>query len=351
MVRLLYSGEMAGEGEKEKQEAISAAAKMGIHGLVEVTRRDHRSSNGEGDSQHTEVGVQTEPLILEEEEARWGRPASFETIDMTLLQGLRQTDSICVLPQIPYVPFSLIYPQDENLTPQTPSDPVSCNQESPAERHPPDVASPYSPVPMSLLPFPSKVVPQAADPHSWLAGPQAADRHVVAGGDLENKQIEQFQGNIPGFISNFLNLDWEEGSDGGRARRRGGRCARRAGTGERRARAPRARRGGRGRGGLTQTVDVQDVGVSKLPKLFLQRSGTQACRTSQGGGAVGRTLCLKTRELLKMTKGRRGRGKGRDFCPSEELQYYDKMGGGDKKQRGRRNKTQIKQVRLLPFVA
>uniref|UniRef100_A0A096MCK8 BTB domain-containing protein n=2 Tax=Poecilia TaxID=8080 RepID=A0A096MCK8_POEFO len=34
IIRLLYSGEMAGEGENEKQEAIYAAAKLGISGLV-----------------------------------------------------------------------------------------------------------------------------------------------------------------------------------------------------------------------------------------------------------------------------------------------------------------------------
>ncbi|XP_057706474.1 uncharacterized protein LOC130924133 isoform X3 [Corythoichthys intestinalis] len=62
MVRLLYSGEMTGEGEHEKQEALSAAAKMGILGLVEVTPRVWQGTVG------TEVGVQTDPVELREKD-------------------------------------------------------------------------------------------------------------------------------------------------------------------------------------------------------------------------------------------------------------------------------------------
>ncbi|XP_042275567.1 uncharacterized protein LOC121902364 isoform X3 [Thunnus maccoyii] len=387
MVRLLYSGEMAGEGEKEKQEAISAAAKLGIHGLVEVTKRDRKRRNGEGDCQHTEVGVQTEPLILEDSEARQGKwrrevrdgstllwkemlstgekdswtqteelqvntapshhpAASLETIDMTALQSLGQTDSHLVPPQIPYVPISLAYPPDANQTPQPSSAPAASFQASSAAGHTPVavVAPPYSSAPPSLLPFSSQAIPSGADPHSWWAGPQGAGRDVTAGEEWEEEQLEQFQDNIPGFISYFLNPDRVEEPCRGRPQRQRGAGdggARRAGTGERRARRPRARTGGRGRGGLTQTVDVQDVGVSRLQKLFLQRWGMQACRTSQGGGAVGRKLYLKTRELLKKScQRRRGRGKAWDFIQSGELLPYSEIGGGGKTRRGRRTTTQ-----------
>ncbi|KAL3044825.1 hypothetical protein OYC64_013156 [Pagothenia borchgrevinki] len=146
MVRLLYCGEMAGEGEKEKQEAISAAAKLGIHGLVEVTKRQLERGSVKGDGGHTEAGVQTEPLMPEEDEGRVGKwrrevrdgstflwkdtlpdgrkdswtqteelqeqlvpayqpAAPLETINIADFQSLGQTASHFVPPQIPYVPY------------------------------------------------------------------------------------------------------------------------------------------------------------------------------------------------------------------------------------------------------
>lgn len=40
LVGLLYSGEMVGEGERQKE--ISAATRLGIQGLVEVGKRDDK---------------------------------------------------------------------------------------------------------------------------------------------------------------------------------------------------------------------------------------------------------------------------------------------------------------------
>lgn len=378
MVRLLYSGEMAGEGDEEKREAVSAAAKLGIHGLVEVTKRDRRGGNEEGEGRHTEVGVQTEPLVPGEDggrRSRWRREvrdgsislwketpsdgendawtqteevqvntaapsypaASFETIDMASLQSLGQTDSHLLPPQIPYVPISLIYPPDA---------PVDSMQESTAAGHTSVavLAPPYTSVPPSLLPLSGQATLCAADPQSWWTGPQGAARDVAVAEEWEDERLEQFQGNIPGYINYFLNPEKVEGSCGGRARRRQGTGgARRAGTGERRARRPQARTGRRGRGGLTQTVDVQEVGVSRLQKLFLQRWGVRAPRTGQGGGAAGRRLYLKTRELLSCQR-RRGRGKVWEFSQSGEVWEA----GAGNTQRGRRNtKQQFKQVRVL----
>lgn len=68
-----------------------------------------------------------------------------------------------------------------------------------------------------------------------------------------------------------------------------------------------------------QTVDVQEVGVSKRQMLFLQRWSMRSTRTGQGGGAAGRKLYLKTREVLKSAKGRmRARGKMWDISPSRD---------------------------------
>ncbi|KAK9518098.1 hypothetical protein VZT92_023419 [Zoarces viviparus] len=350
MVRLLYSGEMAGEGEEEKREAISAAAKLGIHGLVEVTKRDGEDRNEEV-SWRTEVGVQTKPEENEGRPGRWrrgvtdGRPfpwretasdgkkdtwtqteqlqvhsgppphpaASFETIDMTALQGLGQTDAHLAPPQIPYIPISFVYPLDENQIHQSVSPLTVSMQGSTAAGHT------FAPPP--LLPSSSSVT----------TGPV---RDVTAVEEWRDERVEQFQGNIPEYISYFLNPDKGEGFSRGRAMRRRGAGvggARRAGTGERRARRPRARTGGRG--GLTQTVDVQEVGVSRLQKLFRQRWGPS--RAGQGGGAVGRKLHLKTRELLRSTKSsqrRRGRGKVWEFSPSGDALPYSQGGGANTQQ-------------------
>ncbi|XP_071362873.1 uncharacterized protein [Trachinotus anak] len=389
MVRLLYSGEMAGEGEKEKQEAISAAAKLGIHGLVEVKKREHKSRDEEGGGLHTEVGVQTEPLMLEQIEGRrgmWRREVrdgstflwkdalsdvekdvwtqteelqvstappthsatSCDTTDVTALQGLGQTG--LVPPQIPYVPISLVYPPVHNQTPQPSSAPAASMQDATAAGHTSVaiVAPPYTPMPPSLLPFSTQTTQCAADPNSWWASPEGAARDVVENEEWEGERFEQFQGNIPGFINYFLNPDREEGSCRGRARRRRGAGvggARKAGTGEKRARRPRARTGGRGRGrgGLTQTVDVQEVGVSRLQKLFLQRWGVRTPRSGQGGGCAGRKLYLKTRELLMPTskyQRRRRCGKAWELNQSGDTLPNSEGGGGGGTQRGRRSTTQ-----------
>lgn len=356
MVRLLYSGEMAGEGEEEKQKAISAAAKMGIHGLVEVTQQDR--------TRRAEVGVQTEPLTSEEDEVRhvkWRRgvqdgstvlwketqpagainfptlteelqvnaapaEAPYETIDMASLQSLQQTNSHLLTHQFPYVPISVICSQDENHLPQTCSDPAACFQESPPEGHIPVPTPSYPSVPFSL-PHAGPTTQLSADCHAWLSTRQAAGKHLAPGKEFSDKQIETFQDNIPGFINYFLNPH-EETFRGGRARRkRRARRARMSRASERRARAPRVRGGGRWQGRLTQTVAVQEVGVSKMQKLHVQRLGRHTCRTGQGGGAVGRKSCLKTRQHLKPT-GRRGRcGKGLDFSPSGELHHGGTQGG------------------------
>ncbi|KAG7230352.1 hypothetical protein INR49_024456 [Caranx melampygus] len=357
MVRLLYSGEMAGEGEKEKEAAISAAAKLGIHGLVEVKKSDDKKQNEVGGGQHTEVGVQTEPLMLEQNGGRRTEElqvdtappthsaATFETIDITSLQGVVQTDTHLPPPQIPYVPVSLIYPPQEDQTPQPSSAPAASMHN--ATTSVAVIAPPYTPVPPTQIPSSSHTALCATDPHNWWTGPQGAGVDVVEGEEWEGEQLELFQGNIPGFINYFLNPEKEEHSRRARPRRRRGAgvgAARRAGTGERRARRPRARTGGRGRGRLMQTVDVQDVGVSKVQKLFLQRWGRRSSMTGQGGGAAGRKLFLKTREFLKPTRSYQRRRKGN--MAWEFSQSGDSKGGGAQCGGGSTSQ-QIKQRSLL----
>ncbi|XP_035809592.2 uncharacterized protein LOC111576483 isoform X2 [Amphiprion ocellaris] len=383
IVRLLYSGEMTGEGEKEKQEAISAAAKLGIHGLVEVRKRDSKNRNWEGVGHYTEVGVQTESLPEGNEgrQAIWRREvrdgstllwketqsnggndvwtqteeqqintapsaahsvASFETIDMETLQSLGQTDSCLVRPQI--VPMSVVYPPNES---QPFSAPSTSMQESTTagSTSVAVVASPYTAVPPSLPYVSSQTALCAADPQTWLTGPQEAGRDAAATEEWEDERFEQFQGNIPGFINYFLNPVKGEGSGRGRAaRRRGGKVGRcrSTGTGGSRARGPRAGRGGRGRGGITQKVDLQEVGVGRVQKLFLHRSGTRIPRTGQGGGAVGRKLYLNTREIFKPgTSCKRGRGRGKmwEFSQSRDVLVGGERGGGHS-QRGRKKTAQ-----------
>ncbi|XP_037318435.2 uncharacterized protein LOC119211550 [Pungitius pungitius] len=364
VVRLLYCGEMAGEGgEEEKQQAVLAAAKLGIHGLVEVTK-ERRGEGRCDEGRRTGMSAQTEaPGRNEGKDGRWTREvtdgsvylwketpsngkrdtwtqtealqvdsdppshtaASFETIDMAAFQGLGQGDSHLALPQIPYIPISLIYPPDENQMHPPPS--AFAN---PTGAGLPFGAPPHTLDPTAPLLYSSHVATGPVDLQSLWAGTQGAASDVTAAKERGDKWLEQFEGNIPGYISYFLNPDMEEEEGGcfvgGRARRRRGAGqggARRTGTGERRARRPRAKAGGRG--GFAQTVDLQEVGVSRLHKVFLQRSGPS--RAGQGGGAVGRKLNLKTRELLRSTKTRRRRGKVWEFSQSGDVLTNSECGG------------------------
>ncbi|XP_056900055.1 uncharacterized protein LOC130531899 [Takifugu flavidus] len=361
VVRLMYCGEMMGEGEKEKQEAISAAARLGIHGLVEVT-----TENGEH-GRSVEVGVQTEPLLeKEQKEGKWVRAVKdgitilwkerlpggvkdtwtqteqlqvnttapelpFETIDVACLQDLRHTDYSVIPPQIPLIPISLLYPPNETQTPQPSFAPMDSLQESPA-------AGPFSVVmdpPPSFSSLFSQETASAATPHTSGGASQ-----VAAENEWNDSAFEQFQGNISGYISNFLMPEKQQkkthrGRPRGRRRDPRARGARTANTGERRPRRPTSSTPGRGRGGFTVTLDLQEVGLGKLQKLFLQRWSARSSRAGQGGGAVGRKLYLKTREVLKLAKSRRrGREKVSKSPPHKDdlpLREGGRAGGSKSK--------------------
>ncbi|XP_043982306.1 uncharacterized protein LOC122836646 isoform X2 [Gambusia affinis] len=363
IIRLLYSGEMAGEGENEKQEAIYAAAKLGISGLVEVTKS--RGRFGGGTEQYTEVGVQTEPQRTEEQEGRlvrWRREVRdgstylwkdtevsgggrdmwtqteeqlvdscppvpsvvpYETIDMSVLQSLRQTDSHQLV--------TLIYPPEENQTLQYASAPPGCLQESnmPGSTSVAIVTPQYAPLPAPLPHFSTQTAPCVADSQSCWADPNPEE--------WEGERLEQFEGNIVGFINHFLNPEKRKSPCRGRAGRRP-RGATATKRGQQRTRRPRRTAGGRGRSTFTQMVDVQEIGVGKLQKLFLHRWRVRTPRAGQGGGTVGRRLHQKTREELEPAK-KKPRRRGNVF-EEDQSQEAQQGGGGANSQRGRRKNTQ-----------
>lgn len=357
LVRLLYSGEMVGEGESERQEAISAAAQLGIHGLVEV-------QSTQGDSHQVEVGVQTELPEDQEDGAgqrkkveddctlllrdTWLQPeepqvsvaplpqpsTSLETIDLSSIQTVHSS----LLPeQTQYIPLSFLYTPEEVQTYQLSSAPVHLLQESTASEHRSNILTP--PPPTRRLPLPPLSPPPC----------QAALGDVSPAEQWDNSKLEEFHGNIPGYIDHFLNPPPEKRSSRGRPRgkrRAAAHGTKTAGASARGTVKPRGR--SRGRGRLTQTVDVQDVGVSKLQKVFLQRWSTRLARTGQGGGAAGRSLCLKSREVLKSARGSRSRGapfKMWTSCPSRDgPPYKEKVSGGTVHSR-KRTKKPTNQVR------
>ncbi|XP_055080735.1 uncharacterized protein LOC129456578 [Periophthalmus magnuspinnatus] len=332
LVRLLYSGEMVGEGEREKREAVSAAARLGIHGLVEVSHIDGEHRRVQDECLYTEVAVQTDSQLFGENQVRlggWRRevkdgttvlwrerlptcgteiwtqtedlqtsspscsqpPITYETIDLNALQSLGHTEPL----QIPYVPMSVVCPIEDSHSYGQSS--VSVATLSPAVD--------YSSVHNHGLPISNQAMPCAAETPHW-----GQNMGRASGMDeLADEGFQQFEGNIPGFINYFLNPEHEKGSN----RRRG---RRRQGVGLGGARQSGMRGGPRGRRGLTQTVDVQDVGVSKLSKMYLQRWGMYVNRTGQGGGAVGRKLYVKSREFVRSRRStlrQKGRGLERDM--------------------------------------
>lgn len=360
----MYSGEMAGEGEKEKQEAVSAAAKLGIHGLVEVTTKNDENS------QWVEVGVQTGPLLEKEKrDGKWVRDVrdgstimwkerlsgefkdmwtqteqlqvniiapepTFETIDVTCLQNLRHTDSSVIPPQIPFIPISLLCPPNESQIPQPSFAAMDSLQES-------TVAGSSSVVldlPQSFSSLFSRETASIVHPQSRRTSSQ-----VAAGNEWDDSSFEQFKGNISAYINDFLNPEKQEkqsrrGRPKGRRQKSGTRGTRRARTGER---IPRS-----GRGGFTETVDVQEVGLSTVQKLFLQRWSTRSSRTGQGGGATGRKLYLTTREKLPK-KRRQGPEKMTKVSLNKDVQPLNE--GGRARAEGRNN-TQVCNLIKVPFL-
>ncbi|XP_015255236.1 PREDICTED: uncharacterized protein LOC107101014 [Cyprinodon variegatus] len=332
---------MAGEGENEKQEAICAAAKLGISGLVEVTSR-----LSAGTKQHAEAGVQTEPLRMEGGRlVKWRRevrdgftylwkdtlsesgrdvwtqteeelvnslpphPAvPYETINMDVLQSLGQT-------------VTLVYPPAENQMLQSSSASTDCLQEASGSSYVAMVTPQYMPPPD----LPPETPSHEATSQSCQAEPNP-------------NELEQFEASIAGFIDSFLNLEKKENT----CRGRGGGRPRGDRKGQQRTRTPTGRTARRPRGGLTQKVDTQEIGVSKLQKLFPHRWVVSKPRTGQGGGTVGRKLCQKTREELEsISKGRRRRGRKTVFEVGQSPYLHQGgVGGTAKPQRGRRHTPQ-----------
>lgn len=352
LVRLLYTGKMFGEGEKEKQEAISAAAKLGINGLIDVSNTDSQLRKPQDNCLYMEVGVQTESQTLDEHQVRlggWRRevrdgatllwrerlpmhgtemwtqtediqmscasssqpPVSYETIDLNALQSLSHASSL----QIPYVPMTVVCPNEGERNSGLSS--VSTAMPSPAIH--------CSSVQTNVFPISSQALPYSME--TSQCGPEV---RAVAMEEWPEEEFEQFEGNIPGFINYFLNPEKDGYSN--RRQGRGRPAARVAATGTRgRTRGRRVR--------LTETVDVQDVGVSNRSKMYLQRWGMYVNRTGQGGGAVGRKLYVKTREFVRSGRcTRKAKGYSMDWNMDLYTNTQMKTEARTRGQRGRPRK-------------
>ncbi|XP_011478454.1 uncharacterized protein LOC105354892 isoform X2 [Oryzias latipes] len=336
LVSLFYTGRMTGVAENEKQEAISAAAMLGIHGLVEVIETDDRRRAEL--CRCKEVEVQTEPRRREEDEGqrgRWRREvvegntylwketlsgvgkevwtqteetnaaplvlplASFEAVEVGAFQNVTQPD----YPQC--VPVAVFCPPKDNQPHQ-----FSCSTPPAGAKEASHSAAlvPARTDPPPLTHFSQQMLSETPEPQSSWTGSQGPDRDAVAAEESEDEDFEHFQDNIPGFINYFVNKSKEQ-DQGHRRRGRGGQRGERAArSGQQRVRRPRGRpRGSRGqRTGTQIVVDVPTVKISRLQKMFLHRWGVKTPRTGQGGGTVGKMLCLKTRDGLTPTRRQRG---------------------------------------------
>ncbi|CAL8355013.1 unnamed protein product [Merluccius merluccius] len=318
VVGLLYSGEMAGEGEDARQRAVSAATELGIRGLVEVMVG--------GAEAPKDAGVQTDaPPPPPPPRQDRGRPRGMTQDDAPSLWGETpgghgdvRTQAGCVdrggaspaaqqsvdLAGIPYVPITL-------LTHPAEGHPSSAH-------HPPSYLMPpgEGPAPVFVLPL-SYPTPLGEAPPTHAAELQGSWAGWAEAPPGDGEIFEHFEGNIPGFISHFLNPGQAKPPRGRgcRGQRRGGGGGggggggrpRRAVTGERRAR--RARAAGRGRG-ATQPAAAVEMGLPAPPKSGLRRSwGTHISRVGQGGGAVGGMWFLSTRQQMKLCLKRKGKNK------------------------------------------
>ncbi|KAJ8015581.1 hypothetical protein DPEC_G00027600 [Dallia pectoralis] len=349
LVGLLYSGEMMGEGEEERQDAITAAAWLGIQGLVEVGRRSEEEVVEVVDDarQSTEVkrrqgvprrdmGVQTEPQqglgAQEKGRGTWrrehrgvGAPAvtisdrGNPTEDLSGANDCRAKCcgsplSVPLCPNVPHIPMSQLFysPPAETYTPhKLPSTILMPSGESPPSYNfPPSnpslSQSTSGPEHVSEGPWPFTSDPPEAS-RAWPSGGAGLghDRHGEAEG------FERFEENLAGFISHFLDVErpQEENRRGWRKRRRRAGGSRRGGT----ERRPRSQRGGSGAGGGTkkQGSNVEQAVMEVSQRGRLWRWGVRACQVGRGGGVVGSRLHLKPREVMQPIKiclKRRGRG-------------------------------------------
>ncbi|KAL7886194.1 hypothetical protein AOLI_G00064890 [Acnodon oligacanthus] len=165
----------------------------------------------------------------------------------------------------------------------------------------------YPPEPSYHLPsIPVAHHPPASNNTYLEIGPmQSGEGWVSEGGHDVVEGFEQFEGNIPGFISFFLDPAHSQSTGRGeKGRPRWGREFR----GERPARKPRVRSGGegtgrgrgrgRGRGGRRQSHSER---WGWAPRLAWR---------GQGGGRVGRKLDTRPtwKQPVRLTRRRRGRG-------------------------------------------
>ncbi|XP_062332883.1 uncharacterized protein LOC134032841 [Osmerus eperlanus] len=225
--------------------------------------------------------------------------------DVTLLQEAPAPGSMGAVdlpPHIPCIPLSLLCPLDGHQAPDISSMLTTRGEPTEATRLdviPPSLSS-SSP---SLIPSSTPAVYMSghgmeAFPPSASSPPQAVD--LLEG---EGEEFEQFRGNIPGFISYFLNpAHFQDGErEGRRRRRRRAAGGAERGAEERRAQKPRGRRRGGDVVGTT-AANKEQVAAEVPQGSWLRRLGVGALRMGQGGGMVGRKVYLKTRDMLQPIK-------------------------------------------------
>ncbi|XP_053735509.1 uncharacterized protein LOC128767455 [Synchiropus splendidus] len=291
IVRLLYTGKMTGEGEKEKQEAISAAVNMGIDGLVEVP--------WEGDErgcQRTDVGVQTESGVPVEEEGINMCRNEQDGCDSSMgKEAWTQTEEAQGHADLPLLSMSLTQRDDLLLPALLPNFPLPYTQDGVQNHLTPTVAynSAMDTMGCTHSSYDSTFHALLCEDTPPCAGAQTCIPSTATCSEWEAEQLKHFQDNIPGFISSFLSPKMVEKERRGRRRRR------RPGTGRGSGWTPKA---GRTHGYLTQIVDVQNVGVSRKHLKFQQRWGLSVSSRGLGGGTAGRKMHLTTREQLNLAK-------------------------------------------------
>ncbi|KAM8847743.1 uncharacterized protein ACB058_011602 [Synchiropus picturatus] len=291
IVRLLYTGKMTGEGEKEKEEAISAAVNMGIDGLVEVP--------WEGDErgcQRTDVGVQTEsgvPVEEEEEGINMCRNEQDGCDSSMGKEAWTQTEEAQGHAELPLLSMSLTQRDDLLLPALLPNVPLPYTQDGVQNHLTSTVAynSAMDPMGCTHSSYDSTFHALLCEDTPPCAGAPTCIPSTATCSEWEAEQLKHFQDNIPGFISSFLNPKMVEKERRGRRRRQG--------TGRGRGWTPKT---GRAHAHLTQIVDVQNVGVSRKHLKFQQRWGVRVSSRGLGGGAAGRKMHLTTREQLNLAK-------------------------------------------------
>ncbi|CAB1337288.1 unnamed protein product [Coregonus sp. 'balchen'] len=342
LVGLLYSREMVGEGEAERQEVISAATRLGIQGLVEVGKRDDKKEREVEDVVQQSRSIAGPSLAEEKRRMEWVSQRDVGVQTDALQSSEAQTERKMGGERRRREKRggeALTMRFRERMKP-TPCEKDSGTQACELKWSETDTGD--SNGGFSTGPICSTVDSDL----TWGMGlPEGGG--LGPGGEGEAEGFERFEGNIAGFISYFLDpaQPQEENLRGRRGRRRRTGGSKRGGT-ERRARRPRG-----GGGGARGTVKKKGSEVEQAVMEVSQRTrlwswGVRACRMGRGGGMVGSKLYLKPRELMQPIKIRlKRRGQSKDW---EITGVEEERGGASRRGRKRGRGQQNAGQQLVP---